>query len=172
MSTSIVFIESRVTGYQTLIDSFTQPAEVFILTQLQGRTNVDALHIISHGSEGALYLGNTVLNQENLSAYSLQLAGIHGSLTQAGGILLYGCNVAQGDAGQAFIGQLAELTGADVAASDDLTGAAESGGDWMLEKKRRRSRNADHASQCIHLNIGNHTNPNTRSFSHRPKPVK
>ena len=29
--------------------------------------------------------------------------------------------------------QLAELTGADVAASDDLTGHASLGGDWELE---------------------------------------
>lgn len=145
MSTSIVFVDSRVANYQSLIDGLTQPIEVFILTpesdgveqiraRLQGRTDIDALHIISHGSEGALYLGSTVLNQENISSYSSSLAGIGGSLTETGDILLYGCNVAQGDAGQAFISQLAELTGADVAASDDATGATEFGGDWVLEK--------------------------------------
>jgi len=33
--------------------------------------------------------------------------------------LLYGCNVAQGEAGVRFIDRLAHYTGADVAASDD-----------------------------------------------------
>jgi len=54
-------------------------------------------------------------------------------LTDSGDILLYGCDVAQGEIGQAFIEQLAQLTGADVAASTDLTGAAALGGDWVLE---------------------------------------
>ena len=35
--------------------------------------------------------------------------------------------------GQAFIGRLAELTGADVAASRDATGSAALGGNWNLE---------------------------------------
>ncbi|NJM49010.1 MAG: DUF4347 domain-containing protein, partial [Alkalinema sp. RU_4_3] len=48
-------------------------------------------------------------------------------------ILLYGCNLAQDAAGQAFVNLLAEATGADVAASDDLTGSAALGGDWELE---------------------------------------
>lgn len=72
MSSNIVFIDSRVTDYQTLIDNLAQPAEVFILdaglngldqilARLQGRADIDALHIISHGSQGTLYLGSTVL---------------------------------------------------------------------------------------------------------------
>ncbi|MBK7050488.1 MAG: DUF4347 domain-containing protein [Rhodoferax sp.] len=63
MGTNIVFIDSRVTDYQTLIDCLTDPAEVFIFegqsdgltqmnTQLQGRSGIDAIHIISHGSQG------------------------------------------------------------------------------------------------------------------------
>jgi methionine-rich copper-binding protein CopC len=52
------------------------------------------------------------------------------SLTETGDMLLYGCNVAQGEAGLAFINTLAQFTGADVAASDDATGY---GGDIELE---------------------------------------
>ncbi len=47
--------------------------------------------------------------------------------------MLYGCDVAQGDVGQQFIEQLSVLTGADIAASTNLTGAANQGGDWVLE---------------------------------------
>jgi hypothetical protein len=47
--------------------------------------------------------------------------------------LLYGCNVAQGELGQAFTSILSQWTGADVAASDDLTGSSAQGGNWTLE---------------------------------------
>ncbi|MCX7246708.1 MAG: DUF4347 domain-containing protein [Burkholderiales bacterium] len=143
-SSNIVFIDTRITDYQTLIDSFADPAEVFILdgasdglaqmaAYLQGRTGIDAIHVICHGSQGALYLGSTVLDSGSLAFYGSQLVSIGGALTETGDILLYGCNVAQGDLGLQFINSLARYTGADVAASIDATGAAASGGDWVLE---------------------------------------
>ena len=48
-------------------------------------------------------------------------------------ILIYGCDVAAGSTGRAFIDLLAQLTEADVAASTDTTGASFLGGDWTLE---------------------------------------
>ncbi len=44
--------------------------------------------------------------------------------------MLYGCDVAKGDAGASFVNQLAKATGADVAASTNDTGVH---GDWALE---------------------------------------
>ena len=49
------------------------------------------------------------------------------------GPLIYGCDVAENADGRALIDALGRLTGADVAASEDLTGAAAKGGDWNLE---------------------------------------
>jgi uncharacterized delta-60 repeat protein len=149
MRTNIVLIDSRVTGYQTLIDSLATPSEVFIIdagsdglvqiaARLQGRSDIDALHLISHGSQGALYLGATVLNSGNLATYATQLASIRGALTPTGDILLYGCNVAQGDIGFQFINSLAQATGADVAASSNATGASLLGGDAVLEQASGR----------------------------------
>ena len=54
-------------------------------------------------------------------------------MTAHGDILIYGCDVAKGTIGQAFIEQLAAATGKDVAASTSDTGAAALGGDWVLE---------------------------------------
>jgi len=48
-------------------------------------------------------------------------------------ILLYGCDIAQGPQGMALLTQIATLTGADIAASTNPTGAASRGGDWTLE---------------------------------------
>ena len=47
-------------------------------------------------------------------------------------ILFYGCNVASTDGGKTLISKISEVTKADIAASDDVTGK---GGDWDLEKK-------------------------------------
>ncbi len=47
--------------------------------------------------------------------------------------MLYGCDVAADATGQSFVQQLAALTGADVAASTDLTGSSALGGIWSLE---------------------------------------
>jgi Ca2+-binding RTX toxin-like protein len=143
-SKSIVFVDSRVANYQSLIDSLTEPYDVFVLDgdkdgldqmagYLKGRIGLDAIHVISHGSRGTLYLGSAVLDNSNLLSYGTQLGSIGSSLTQTGDILLYGCDVAQGYAGLAFIQALAGSTGADVAASTDATGSFALGGDWVLE---------------------------------------
>ncbi len=114
---------------QLIRDGVAQMAQI-----LNGRSGLDSIQIVSHGSVGALYLGSTVLDASTLGSYQSQLQAIGSSLTASGDILLYGCNVAQGDAGIAFIQALAGSTGADVAASNDVTGA---GGDWVLEQTFR-----------------------------------
>ena len=53
------------------------------------------------------------------------------ALSADGDILFYGCNIAADESGEILIKQIAEITDADVAASDDVTGK---GGDWDLEK--------------------------------------
>ncbi|WP_319587183.1 DUF4347 domain-containing protein [uncultured Desulfobulbus sp.] len=98
-----------------------------------GYNDLTAIHILSHGSQASLNLGSTVLNQSSLAVYSSQLSTIGNALSATGDLLLYGCNVAQGATGQDFIEQMAAFTGADVAASTDLTGSAVQGGDWVLE---------------------------------------
>ena len=141
---NIVFIDSRVTGYQTLVADLGADTEWHLLTTeqdgvqqmqcaLANHSGLGSIQIISHGAQGALYLGSTVLNSANLAGYQSQLQAIGSSLSQTGDILLYGCNVAQGDAGLGFVNALARITGADVAASDDLTGQAAVGGDVVLE---------------------------------------
>ncbi len=65
-----------------------------------------------------------------LSEFEAELKLWSNLLTADADILLYGCNVAENAEGKTFVNSLAQLTGADVAASDDLTGV---GGDWVLE---------------------------------------
>ncbi|MBD2144597.1 S8 family serine peptidase [Sphaerospermopsis sp. FACHB-1194] len=141
---SVVFIDPNVADYQNIVNSVKPGTLLFLLdgnrdgiqqiTQnLSGLRDIDSLQIISQGAEGSLSLGSTVLNSANLSSYTSQLQQWGQSLTATGDILLYGSNVAQGLAGKTFVQQISQLTGADVAASDDLTGNTASGGDWVLE---------------------------------------
>jgi uncharacterized delta-60 repeat protein len=141
---SYVFVDSRVRDIYSLLADFAPDVQVIILdsTQdgiaqiaaaLEGVTDLDAIHIVSHGSEGTLYLGDTVLTSDNLDSYSSDLAAIGAALNSAGDILLYGCEVANGVTGLSFIDKLSRYTGADVAASTDNTGNAALSGDWQLE---------------------------------------
>jgi VCBS repeat-containing protein len=100
---------------------------------LQGRHDVSALHLISHGSDGALQLGAITLNGQTLHRYADQLSSWRQELASDVDILLYGCDVAADATGRAFVDDLRLLTGADLAASEDLTGSAELGGNWDLE---------------------------------------
>jgi hypothetical protein len=142
--TEIIFVEINIADLPTLLAGLTPGAEVFVLDAAQdglkqitqllaGRSGVDAIHIVSHGSDGSVGLGTTALDSASLQARATELAQIGQSLTATGDILLYGCNVSAGDTGAQFVGKLAQVTGADVAASSDLTGAAALGGDWVLE---------------------------------------
>jgi len=92
------------------------------------------IHIISHGTPGSLSLGNEVIAGGSLTeAQREKLLGWALYLTDEADILLYGCDIAAGSEGEAFITELAHLTGADIAASTDATGAADLGGNWVLE---------------------------------------
>ena len=141
---TVVFIDPNVTDWQNLVNGVEPGSLVFILDprqdsarqitdKLAALTEIDNIQIISHGGEGSLSLSSTQLNSANLSSYSSQLQQWGQSLTTTGDILLYGCDVAGGVIGKAFVQQISQLTGADVAASDDWTGSAALGGDWLLE---------------------------------------
>ncbi|EED31316.1 VCBS protein [gamma proteobacterium NOR5-3] len=106
-----------------------------ILDALSGRDELDALHIIGHGSDGVQRIGTTVLSAATLGDNQALLSMIEQSLDEQGDVLLYGCYVGTTD-GQLFVDQLAALSSADVAASTDATGNPEQGGDWELEYTR------------------------------------
>ncbi|MFJ5479208.1 putative Ig domain-containing protein [Pectobacterium carotovorum] len=138
-----VFIDTALTDYQTLVNSVPTGVDVFLLdsskdglSQLaawaETHEGYDAIHILSHGNEGQVRLGNLTLDSATAEARSADLAKLGTALTQDGDLLLYGCDIAQ-DTGKSFVSLLSQLTQADIAASDDLTGAIAKGGNWQLE---------------------------------------
>ncbi|MEL7486714.1 MAG: choice-of-anchor L domain-containing protein, partial [Pseudomonadota bacterium] len=110
-------------------DGVEQIAE--ILSQYE---NVEAVHIVSHGEQGRLFLGDDVLDLESMRGeHADELATIGRALSETGDILIYGCDFTGDDIGLEAARTLSDLTGADIAASSNDTGAARLGGDWVLE---------------------------------------
>ncbi|MFB2644698.1 ExeM/NucH family extracellular endonuclease, partial [Raphidiopsis sp. BLCC-F218] len=141
---SILFVDPRIPDCQSLIkDPDPNLGRVVVIdpnrdgivqiTETLKLGSFDTVHIVSHGTAGSLYFGTTVLNSSTLPTYSNLLGEWSGYLTARASVLLYGCNVAQGDSGKNFINQLHKLIGVDIAASDDATGSVILGGDWDLE---------------------------------------
>ncbi len=140
---SLLFIDAGVAHADQLIATAATGTQVYVLgagegldriTQvLSGFRDVASVQIVSHGRSGGLQLGASWLDVQGLPGAIGQLKSWRDSLTADADILLYGCNVARGELGQAFVNQLADLTGADIAASIDVTGNAALGGNWDLE---------------------------------------
>ncbi|MEN5343196.1 DUF4347 domain-containing protein [Achromobacter mucicolens] len=139
-----MFIDPSVEKYQTLIDGLAPGTQYVVLDArsdgfaqiaqyLQSHPGVDAISLISHGSNGAIQAGSTWLTASSLAAHSADLARIGAAMNPGGDFLIYGCDIAQQADGQALVRQIADLSHLDVAASTDATGAATRGGDWTLE---------------------------------------
>ncbi|WNM63856.1 DUF4347 domain-containing protein [Candidatus Nitrospira neomarina] len=141
----IVFIDTRVENYQTLMDGIDPAAEVILLDTrrdgidqiaeaLEGRSAVDAIHLIGEGTEAELHLGTAFLTNDSIHGPYAELFGQIGqSLSDDADLLIYGCNFGRGPGGLSAIQALADLTGADIAASTDRTGHVSEYANWNLE---------------------------------------
>ena len=140
---TLVFIDSNVEDYQSLISGVSPNAEVIILDEtldgieqiterLATKQNIEAIHIISHGSPGSVQLGANTLNSSNIESFAPGLKQWRKALILGADILLYGCNVAARHAGYAFLTQLHQLTGANIAANSHPTGNSKRGGTWDI----------------------------------------
>jgi plastocyanin len=131
----IAFISTTVENYQMLVAGVIPGIQTVVLDPqrdgveqitelLSNSSGVEAIHIISHGTPGSLDLGGTQLSLDTLDRYASQL-----QQWDVPSLLLYGCNVAVGDAGEEFVEKLHQLTGSGVAASRREIGD----GYWSLE---------------------------------------
>ncbi|QKQ26852.1 DUF4347 domain-containing protein [Candidatus Reidiella endopervernicosa] len=139
----LLVIDAAVAERETLLKGLSPDVEVLLLGKgegleriadsLKSRHGLDAIHLMSHGEPGRLLLGDAAIDQSNLNQHQTELTTIGAALKEQGDLLIYGCNVAKGKKGSAFVRQLAAATDADISASDDLTGASSLGGDWVFE---------------------------------------
>ena len=147
----IVFVDENLADYQELIANLKKSTGnrniecvalesdgngIEQVTQaLSERSELAAVHFITHGANGQINLGNTWLNSTTLQQNTDAISSWGNSLSETGDMLFYGCSIAAGSEGQNLLKAMADLTGADVAASGDPTGSATLGGDWDLEQQ-------------------------------------
>ncbi|WP_079435627.1 DUF4347 domain-containing protein [Zoogloea sp. LCSB751] len=141
----VVIVDASVSDWKTLTAGINPNIPVILLPSggnglesiadaLSSYGTLDAVHLVSHGGTGRLSLGDLQLTSNNLAAQSDALSAIASHLTPDSDLLLYGCSVAAGDNGHAFVDALSSaLNGADITASTDRTGPLSLGGDWDLE---------------------------------------
>ena len=104
-----------------------------LLTVMRQYQGLAALHIVSHAKPGSLQLGNSKITAQNLQHRVDVFNQMNNTLRPGGDILFYGCDLAAGKAGDAFLDIVNKGTHADVAASNNPTGSAQHAGDWQLE---------------------------------------
>ena len=110
----LVVVDPAVEGYEGLIDRLRgRPSqsgmEVLILdSDRDGIEQIseailgggyEAVHVLGHGARGELQVGGTVLNSDNLAEHAGLLSRWGESLLPGADVLLYGCNVADGEWG-------------------------------------------------------------------------
>jgi len=142
----VFFVWDNVRDWQQITEELNGAATVHVLDSskdgvkqvaaiLKGESDIDAVHLISHGEKGNLSLGTAVLDAYSMQGrYHSDLAAIGQALAKDGDILVYGCDFAAGTDGRQATVFLGAVTHADIAASTDPTGAAARGGDWDLEE--------------------------------------
>jgi hypothetical protein len=97
-------------------------------------SNLTAIDIVAHGSDGTVRLGTGTLSSASLAGYQTDLTTIGAALQSGGDLQIFGCDVAQDASGVAFLDQLSAATGgANVVAASHLVGAASGGGSWNLD---------------------------------------
>ena len=150
VSHEIVFLDTSVEDFQQLLDdlwSNNDPEREFEVVLLQnsrdgieqitealaGRSGIDAVHIVSHGTDASVKLGSTWLTRDSFAGYVGDIWKWESALSADADLLFYGCDLAASADGQELIESISMLTGADVAASNDDTGHAIFGADWELE---------------------------------------
>ncbi|TWU54336.1 Bifunctional xylanase/xylan deacetylase precursor [Rubripirellula tenax] len=144
-SNHIVFVDPSIDDISPLLNGLSADHELVLLQPnqdglgqitklLSQRNNVASVHIVAHGRAGQIQLGNQLVDAEVLQQRQASLRSWSNSLTETADILIYGCETGADESGLNLINEIAKLTGADVAASTDKTGAQSLDGDWILER--------------------------------------
>lgn len=134
--TELIFVDTSVDGYHEAIETivlgdaqhyelihigFDQSGIDLIGDALDRESDVGALHIIAHAGDGQLRLGSDTLSERELVSHARAVHDWGEALSVDAVLVLHAGDLAETEAGQAFVQRLAELTGAEVATSDDVT---------------------------------------------------
>ncbi|WP_139240471.1 DUF4347 domain-containing protein, partial [Geitlerinema sp. PCC 9228] len=135
----VIFLDERIPDLEILATNAIAGSEIAIVNRhcdgihqisqhLRNFPYPVEVHLVCHGSPGSLDFGSNGLRLDNIDAYRHDLQAWNIST-----LVLYGCNVAAGDAGSELIEKLQQFTNAKIAASTTKVGSSALGGSWTLD---------------------------------------
>jgi hypothetical protein len=145
----VLFVDPSVPDVPTILQGLRPEVEVVFLdprhpaarqisAALRERENLDAVHVIAHGSPGRVSFAAGEWSSETLERDAADLASIGRALVDGGELRLWSCDVGASATGAAFIEGLERTTMADVAAAFGRVGSAAKGGGWWLKSRSAR----------------------------------
>ncbi len=138
---AVLIVDSTVEDSAILLDGLVPGTHVVradagklaeVARELEALAPVGAVHILTHGEPGAFTLGGERIDAASLESRTPIADALAHVAASASSVALWACDVAKGMAGARFIDQLAELTGATVAAATQAVGAHGKGGTWDI----------------------------------------
>ncbi|MDH3461139.1 MAG: DUF4347 domain-containing protein, partial [Burkholderiaceae bacterium] len=111
-SSEIVFVDANLPDAHSLLADLQaqqragRPIEIITISAnddgvslisatLASRSDITAVHVLTHGSDGVLQIGNVRLDAQTLLQRAGEVAGWGAALTIDADLLLYGCDLAQ-----------------------------------------------------------------------------
>lgn len=143
-SGEIVFVEEGIQDYEVLVNQLSDNIPMVVIdnkrdgidqitSALESMREIKSIYILSKGAQGEVKIGSSRLNSDSIYDYESQLKVWQEHISNSADILFYGCQSADGIAGKLLFDRIAEMTGADVAASTNYTGTYGMDTDWHLE---------------------------------------
>lgn len=109
------------------IDPSVDDPEAF-LQEASRKKIQDAVHFITHGRPGELFINDKWLQKEEIAAFiNSKIANLQSSIFD---LYIYGCNFANGEKGREAVTYIERATDLKISASTNITGKD---GDWVLE---------------------------------------
>lgn len=142
---NVVIIDKSLENYLQLADAAADSAQVILVenndagflalqTKISSLSNIERLHILTHGTAGNFVLARQQLNEQNLEKFSGFWKAVKESfVSEKSELFIYSCELASVASGKTFINRLHDLLEVSVAGSEDQTGDAKRGGNWDLE---------------------------------------
>ncbi|WP_172819630.1 DUF4347 domain-containing protein, partial [Gloeomargarita lithophora] len=138
-----VFLD-RVRNYEQLVNALAPGSELYLINKTDSGVEkvnqviakngaVQRIDIVGDGNAGQIWFGRDFITLDTLPQYEAQIAQWGQGLTGNREIYLYACNLAASIAGIELVGEIGRLTNSTVAASTDITGSSQYGGNWQFE---------------------------------------
>ncbi len=140
----LLIVDPAVPDAKQLVDGLARPMRVVFLDPTNDPigqiarevtavgTPLSALHILSHGAPGALYLSNSWINRYNWRSRARDTRKIADALAPDAVVVFYACQLASDRIGKDFIGAIEASLEAKVYASSLPVGAPQENGDWSF----------------------------------------